>query len=408
MGCLRPFDQAPVLLLLSLVSLSCSRDPKVEAKTEATSPPAVAVAKARPDTLSSDLTLTAEFRPYQEVEVHAKVAGYLKQISVDIGDRVTQGQLLATLEIPELADDLAQAQANENRSQAQLLQARGELERAKSAHAMSHLSYSRLAAVMKTRPNLVAQQEIDEAQARDRVSEAQIAAAEAGITASEQQVAASKASRQHVKTLSAYSQITAPFAGVVTKRYADTGSMIQAGTASQTQTMPVVRISQVDRLRLVLPVPESIVPRIRVGTSVQVSVDSLQRVFPGRIARFTGKVQSATRTMETEVDVPNPGMVLMPGMYASTVLTLERRANVLTVPIAAVANRDTKPSVLLVNANKVLEERPIKLGMESAERAEVQSGLNNGDLVIVAGREGLKAGQRVEPKLTETVSKDQR
>jgi RND family efflux transporter MFP subunit len=403
---MRHFDRAPALLFLSIswFSISCSRSPKVEANTEAGEPPVVAVAKAQPDSLSSDLTLTAEFRPYQEVEVHAKVAGYLKQISVDVGDRVTQGQLLATLEIPELADELEQAQANEKRSEAQLRQAKGELERAKSAHAMSHLSYGRLAAVLKTRPNLVAQQEIDEAQARDRVAEAQIAAAEAGISASEEQVAASKASRQHVKTLAAYSQITAPFAGVVTKRYADTGAMIQAGTASQTQAMPVVRISQVDRLRLVLPVPESIVPRIRVGARIQVTVNSLNRAFPGRIARFTGKVQSATRTMETEVDVPNPGLVLMPGMYASTVLTLDRRDHVLTVPLIAVANS----SVLVVNAEKQIEERPIKLGMESAEKVEVQSGLQSGELVVIAGRSGLKAGQRVSPKLIETVAQGQR
>jgi RND family efflux transporter MFP subunit len=254
----------------------------------------------------------------------------------------------------------------------------------------------------------VAQQEIDEAQARDRVSEAQIAAAEAGITASEEQVSASKATRQRVKTLEAYSHITAPFAGVVTRRYADTGAMIQAGTASQTQAMPVVRISQVDRLRLVLPVPESIVPTIRIGAPVQVSVDSLKRSFPGRIARFTGKVQSATRTMETEVDVPNPGLVLMPGMYASTTLTLERRDNVLTVPVAAVANHETRPSVLIVNAEKQIEERSIQLGLESADKVEVKSGLGRGDLVVIAGRASLKPGQMVEPKLTETIARDGR
>jgi RND family efflux transporter MFP subunit len=368
----------------------------------------VAVTEAGTGSLTNDLTLTAEFRPYQEVEVHAKVAGYLKEIRVDVGDRVTQGQLLATLEIPEMADELAHAQANEKRSEAQLMQARGELQRAKFSHEMSHLAYGRLASVSKTRPNLVAQQEIDEAQARDRVSEAQIAAAEAGITASEEQVSASKATRQRIKTLEAYSQITAPFAGVVTRRYADTGAMIQAGTASQTQAMPVVRISQVDRLRLVLPVPESIVPTIRVGAPVMVSVDSLKRSFPGRIARFTGKVQSATRTMETEVDVPNPGLVLMPGMYASTTLTLAHRENVLTVPSAAVANHDSRPSVFIVNKDKKIEDRPIQLGLESAERVEVLSGLERGELVVVAGRGAVKTGQRVEPKVIQTIAGDTR
>src|SRR5438309_112058 len=113
-----------------------------------------------------------------------------------------------------------------------------------------------------------------------------------------------------------YARVTAPFAGVITKRYADTGSMIQAGTASQTQAMPLVRLSENELLRLILPVPESVVPRIRIGEAVEVDVTALHRTFTGKVARFANKLQTSTRTMETEVDVPNPSMVLVPGMYA--------------------------------------------------------------------------------------------
>src|SRR5262249_25777521 len=158
----------------------------------------------------------------------------------------------------------------------------------------------------KTRPGLVAQQEIDDAFARDRVAESQMATANAAITAAEQAVQAAEATASRIRTMQSYERITAPFAGVVSKRYADTGAMIQAGTASQSQAMAVIRLSQNDRLRLILPVPESMVPSIHLGSQVEVRVQSLGRTFQGRVARFSDRVSSSTRTMDTEVDVANP------------------------------------------------------------------------------------------------------
>ena len=144
----------------------------------------------------------------------------------------------------------------------------------------------------------------------------------------------SAAELKRVKTLMDYTRVTAPFAGVITKRYADTGSMIQAGTASSTQAMPLVRLSENSLLRLILPVPESAVPTVHVGQQVEVRVPTLNRSFPGRVARFSDKIAAATRTMDTEVDVPNPTLLLIPGMYAEVNLTLDRAAGVLAVPIA--------------------------------------------------------------------------
>lgn len=386
---------------------SCSRQ-------EAASPGAVKaaaatiapVAKAAPADLSREVALTAEFRPYQEVDVHAKVAGYLKKIYVDVGDRVKQGQLLAELEIPEMASELTRASASIRLSQANVDKAREELARSQSAHEASHLSYTRLSAVLKNRPNLVAQQEIDEAQARDRMNEAQVSSARAALAAAEQQVEVSQAEQQKTKTLDAYSRITAPFTGVVTKRYADTGAMIQAGTASQTQAMPLVRIAQNDLLRLVVAAPESMVPRIRIGTAVEVKAPTLGRSFSGRVARFSGNVSMATRTMETEVDVPNPGLVLVPGMYAEVALTTDHRANTLAVPVEAVANPETAPSVMIVAADNRLEERPVKLGLETARRVEILSGLADGDLVLVGSRSQFRPGQTVQPKILTAQAKE--
>lgn len=256
----------PPLAALTLIAPSCSRNPSVEAGGVATSEvPTVAVVRAAAESLSRDLVLTAEFRPFQEVDVMAKVAGYVKQISVDVGDRVVQNQLLATLEIPEMADDLSRAKAALDRSHAEVERAKGELQRVESAHEIAHLSFQRLSAVIQKRPGLIAQQEIDDARSKDLVSEAQVWAAKSALAAANEQVGVNAAERQKVQTLIEYERVTAPFTGVITKRYADTGSMIQAGTASQTQAMPVVRLSENNLLRLILPVPESAVPTVHIG-----------------------------------------------------------------------------------------------------------------------------------------------
>jgi len=368
----------------------------VEAVADTPDAPTVAVAKVTTENLSRNLVLTAEFRPFQEVDVMAKVAGYIKNINVDVGDRVTQGQLLAVLEIPEMADDLARAQAGVQRSQAEVARARDELQRAQSAHEIAHLSFTRLRGVSEQRPGLVAQQEIDDTQSKDLVSEAQISAARSNLAATEQQGQVNTAELQKVKTLADYTRVTAPFGGVVTKRYADTGSMIQAGTASNTQAMPVVRLSENSLLRLTLPVPESAAPTVRIGQAVEVRVPTLNRTFSGRVARSAGKLSLSTRAMDTEVDVPNPSLVLIPGMYAEVNLTLDRRQRVLAVPVTAVDG----DQVTVVTPENRIEVRKVQLGLETAAKVEVRSGLKEGDLVVVGRRSGLEAGQQVRPKIT--------
>jgi RND family efflux transporter MFP subunit len=389
------------LLLSAMWSLlsACTPLKKVESNDKAPDKVRVAVAKVTREDLSRQLELAAEFRPYQEIKVHAKIAGYVKEILVDVGDHVRTGQLLATLEIPELVEDLDHAVASVNQNEAEVNRAREDLRRSESAHEVAHLSYTRLSSVIRSRPNLVAQQEIDEALARDRVAEAQISGSKAGLVAAVEQVRASKANVNKVRTLQAYSRITAPFPGIISKRYADLGAMIQAGTASQSQAMPVVELSQDDLLRLVLPVPESIVPGVRIGAPVEVRVPALGRSYQGKVSRFTGKVEPTTRTMETEVDVPNPTLVLKPGMYAYVTLSLDRRAAALAVPLQAVSSKEGKETVLVVKQPGILEECTVVLGIETPTKAEVVSGLNENELVVIGSRSRLKAGQAVDPKL---------
>lgn len=390
---------------LALLSSSCARKSEAEtpAPGAAAEAPTVAVAKVTTGDLSNNLVLTAEFKPYQEVEVMAKVAGYIKEIRVDAGDRVKQGDLLATLEVPEMVDEIRRDRAAVDRAQADVQRAQDELKRAQSSHEIAHLSFTRLSAVSEKKPGLVAQQEIDDAHSKDLVSEAQISAAQSSVAAAQQQVDVNKAELQKQLTLQDYTKVTAPFTGVITKRFADKGSMIQAGTASSSQAMPVVTLSENGLLRLILPVPESAVPTVHIGQHVEVNVPTLKRTFPGTVARFADKLNLSTRTMDTEVDVPNPNLVLIPGMYAEVNLTLVHHDGVLAVPVTAVDTDSVNPHagrVLVVAANNRVQARNIQLGMETANRVEVVSGLNDGDMVILSGRSTLQSGQEVRPKLT--------
>jgi len=397
--------RSPVILIAwfaSLVSQSCSQSSHAEApEAKVAQAPSVAVTKAKTEDMYRALVLTAEFKPFQEIDVMAKVAGYVKKISVDVGDRVKQGELLAVLEIPEMADDQARAQSMLSRSGAEVARARDELQRAESSHKIAHLSYTRLAEVSKQKAGLVAQQEIDDAQGKDLVAEAQVSAAKSGLSAAEQQVQVSTAELQKIKTLFDYTRVTAPFAGVITKRYADTGSMIQAGTSSSTQVMPLVKLSENSLLRLVLPVPESAVPTVHVGQRVEVRVPTLGRTFPGRVARFSDKVASATRTMDTEVDVPNPTSILIPGMYAEVDLTLDHRSDVLAVPIPAVdlGSDESSGQVKVVTPENRIAIRKVQLGMQTANSIEIRSGLRAGETVVTGNRSGLREGEEVRPKL---------
>jgi RND family efflux transporter MFP subunit len=344
----------------------------------------VAVAKVTRENLAQELVCDGELRPYQEIDLHAKVAGYLQTMTVDIGDHVEAGQLLATIEIPELQDDLAAAKARGERSQQ-------EVARTQAAYDETHLVFTRISDVMKATPNLIAQQELDDARAKDLAAASALAAAKAQV-----QIAAAETSK--LETMLKYSRITAPFAGVITRRFADPGALIQAGTSSSTQSLPLVCLSENDRLRLDIPVSVSYVARINNGDPVEITIESLDQVMTGKVARSTRKVDTATRTMEVEVDIPNPDLKLIPGMYASAKLQLQHRDKTLVVPVEAVS-RQKSCTVLVVNAHNQIEQRTVQLGMETPQKVEVLSGLKENELVLIGSRTEFKPGQLVEPRL---------
>ncbi len=357
------------------------------------------VAHVARENLASSLTVAGQFQPYQEVDLHAKVSGYIRRINVDIGDRVRDGEVIAVLEVPELTAQLTAAQAEVRHSKSEINRSKSEVAGAESNHAALHDAYTRLAQAAKQRPGLIAEQELDDALARDLDSEAKINVAKAALDASEEQLGISNADKQRVQALSDYSVVTAPFNGVITMRYADTGSLIQAGTASNTQSMPVVRVAQSDLLRLRMPVPEGDVPYIENGGEVQVKVQATGKTFVGKIIRFARALDPSTRTMTTEVDVANPKLVLSPGMYAETVIALQQRKNVLTIPIQAVVQGTSQSYVLALDANNRVQKKIVTLGVQGPNKVEVTSGLTENETIIVSGQTNYQVGQIVRPKV---------
>src|SRR5580692_11823128 len=314
-----------------------------------------AVAIAKRSDLGDTLTVSGAFKPFQDIDVHAKVAGYIKVIHVDVGDHVKEGQTLALLEIPELAAELAGTDAAVHAAQDQIRRAQGDLDRAQSTHSAAHSAYNRLKQASDTQPGLVAQQEVDDWQAKDLGAEAQVASAEAELSGAKQQLEEAQDKKKQYAALSDYTFITAPFAGVITVRYADTGSLIAAGTSSSTQSMPVVRLAQVSVLRLVLQIPESVAPQIHVGGAIKVHVQALDQDYEGRVSRFADSLDQQTRTMETEVDFQNSAGKLMPGMFCETYFVHNKKPNVLTVPLEAVNRTGDEATVFVVNSQSIVE-----------------------------------------------------
>jgi RND family efflux transporter MFP subunit len=384
-----------VLLALGLSSCNGGRNVKASAEQAVT----VGVTSVVKKTVSRQITLSSELVPFQEIDVYAKESGYVQKLDVDYGTHVRVGQTMATLEIPELQAQMQQDQAEIKNAIDQVSRADHELKRYDAQYNALHLQYTRLNEVFETQPGIVAQQEVDDAQGKDLAAASQVDAGKAALEAAQSQLAAAKAKLIHDETLFDYSRITAPFAGVVTERYANLGTLVQAGTSSSTQAMPIVRLSQDDLFRLVIPIPESYVRYIRIGDPVNVHVPSLNRTFPGKVARFSVDVRADTRTMHTEVDVPNPEHVMMPGLYAEAEVGLDQKDNVPTVPLQAVSHQGNKTSVLVVNRNGEVEERTVELGLQTTTDAEVLSGLSEGEQVVVSDRSGLKPGQKVHPQV---------
>ena len=358
--------------------------------------PSAAVATVRLRPAVSSITVPGVFQAYQDVLIHAKVSGYVKQIFVDIGDRVHTGEVLAILEVPELNAQVDSAKAAVMRDQSEIQRTRHDVSRAMAIHAALHSEYARLNTAAATMPGLVAQQDIDNKQAADLSSEAQIDAAKSAYAAAQAKMSEDLATLEHYKALQAYSYVRAPFDGVITYRYADTGALIAAGTDESSNAMPIVRLAESGLLRLRMPVPESDADYMRIGGPAVVRVQATGETINTKIVRFTRSMDRSTRTMLTEVDIPNADLHLAPGMYADTTFPLQSDGKAMMLPIDAIVEGD-QPYVLIVDATNHVVKSPVVLGIQGPNFYQVISGVKVGDRVIVGNQSDYQPGQLVSP-----------
>jgi RND family efflux transporter MFP subunit len=383
-------------IVVTLASCSGSKSNQVQASGPAIT---VGVTKVVKKSLGRQITLSSELVPFQEIDVYAKESGYVKKLMVDYGTRVKAGEVMAILEIPEFEAQLQEDQAEIKNALNEVTRAQHELARYQAQCKALHLQYTRLNSVFESQPGIVAQQEVDDAQGKDLAASSQVDAGQAALEAAQSKLSVAKAKMVRDQSLFDYSKITAPFPGVVTERYANLGTLVQAGTSSQ--AAPIVKLSEDDLFRLVIPVPESYVRYIHVGDPVDVRVPSLNKTFPGKVARFSVDVKESTRTMHTEVDVKNRDRVLMPGLYADADVSLEHRDDIPAIPLQSVNHEGSKTTVFVVGKNNEIEDRPITLGMQTANDAEVVAGLKEGEEVVVSDRSGVKPGDIVRPQVVQ-------
>ncbi len=398
---LRLFLEVAVLGGLAVILPACSRSRADEAtKDPSGAAVAASVVRVSRQDLSHDLEIASEFVPYQEIEVDAKVSGYLQKLYIDWGTHVRQGQLMAVVEVPELEAEVARDEAAVQRDAQDVSRAKQELLQAQSAYEVAHLTYTRLHGVQNTHPGLVAQEEVDVARGKDAETSAAVSASEAGLAAAQQQLSADRSASQRDKVMFNYARITAPFDGVVTQIYAYTGALLPAGTSSTRTLLPLCHLSQINLLRLVIPVPGRVVSSVHAGETVSVKVPDLNKTFQGKVTRLSGQINMDTRTMHTEVEVANPNYEVVPGMYAYVELPLQSVHQALTIPIQALTRTGpNQGSVLVVNSNHEIEQRTVPLGVETANEVQVLSGLGEGESVVFGGSGRFQPGEKVKPVL---------
>src|SRR5256712_7485069 len=287
---------------------------------------------------------------YQEATLYAKVAGYLKTINVDKGDSVKEGDLLADIEAPEMLADLVKARAEAEAAQ---------------------LDFKRVTEAQKKASDLVVPQTVDAAKAKSGV-------AVAGL--------------QRIETLLSYAKITAPFSGVIAKRWVDPGALMPAATSSSAaKSAAVLTLMDFTTVRIDVAIPDTEAPFVKKDLPVKVTVDELPgHTFQGAITRFSYALDESTKTMATEIEIANPDLALRPGMWASVEIELQRKENALLVPAEALVTEKNKNSVFVVRDKKALKVA-LTTGFDNGVNVESLKGCGPGDAVIVAGKQSVTA-----------------
>jgi len=320
----------------------------------ATARPVQVMKPARRDVVRT-LTLPANISPMYQATIYSRVPGYLKWIGVDKGDHVKKGQLLAVIDAPEVEDEYRQAEAD---------------------YKIKRITADRLYGVWKENPDVVAKQDVDVAEAA---------------------AAGAKHLMDTRRQFLAYTKVTAPFSGTVTARFVDPGAFIQSAARSATQSAPLLTIMDLDEVRVYVSVPQEAAGLARPGVGAILKSRELPgRLITGTITRTTEALDPDTRTLLVEIDLPNTDHVLQPGTFINVTLALERHADALAIPPAAIVTEQQGKSVFVVEDGKA-HGVPIQTGFDDGVWVEVVDGLKGDEDIVVVGKASLTDGQAVQP-----------
>ncbi|MBI1747501.1 MAG: efflux RND transporter periplasmic adaptor subunit [Acidobacteria bacterium] len=348
----------------------------------------VQVVKPERKDLVRKITLPGSLTAYEQATLYARAAGYLQSITVDKGDAVKKEAVLAVIEAPEVEKDREQAQAQYEEAKAHLEQAKADHEQAQAEHGLQEITYRRIKDVREQEPDVIPQQEVDVARGQFEVTRSKMGVAKSKIAAAEAKMNTLRAALERSATLVNYATLKAPFHGIITQRFVDTGALIQT-------VSPLVTIMNMDTLRLYLEVPEREVPFVRRGNTVTVTVDALPgRTFSGTVARFATALDPATRTMKTEVQIPNRDHTLRPGMYGHVAMELETHAHAITIPAGSLTVEGDKIFVFTV-VNNQAKKVAVRSGYDDGTRVEILEGLSGHEDIILT-KSGLTEGVEVK------------
>ena len=377
-----------------------------EVRAATNSVPLVNVVTPTPSARTADLLLPGSIQAIQETPLYSRVEGYVKRRYADIGERVKSGQVLAEIDTPELDQQLAQARAALAQSEAALAQARSSLQQARATlqHNRAAMDYARSNLnrwrELKAK-NLVAQQDVDDrqiafdgSQADTDAAQANVEALQANILAAQANVDANKANVQRLMETQSFQRVRAPFAGVITQRTVEQGSLISTG--STTTNTPMFRLAQTDTLRIFVNVPQTFMSTIRPGMTVQLLIREFpKQTFQGQVVNISGALDQASRTLLTEIRMKNDGDLLRPGMYADAKLHIERDSPPLLIPTSALIIRAGGPRVAIIGADQKVRFEPVELGRDYGATVEIVKGVGPQDRVINSPPDGLQEGATV-------------
>src|SRR5216684_8153174 len=335
---------------------------------QADSPPRVEVVRPRRVTVAQRLQTNATLEAFEEADLFAKVSGYLSDVRVDIGDHVKAGQVLAVIDVPEMQQELAEAKAQLESRQSSLERARRQLDHNKADLALQN-------ALAKDREQLgegrgfISDRTLDQVHANAEIAKADLGVAEANRDLAANQVDLAAATVEKIKTLLAYTQIIAPFDGVVARRQVNRGDLVQAATATRTTPSAgsLFTVQRIDTIRVFCDVPENDVPHLHVGDPAIIKPAGFDgQAFVGKVTRFSLRLDPETRNMRTEIDLPNPKERLYPGTYAKVSLEMNRRPDALTLPASAIDSDGAGSFVYAVKDDRI-ERLPVKVGVSDSD-----------------------------------------